>query len=136
MPDRDESTPAPIPRIDPATWEKHEGFRETLLLYFTEVKTNRTLRDFGALLLDFAIEGSRSWPDRPEGSTRSELQAALADLRHLEGFLFSVGRAHVLSSLSAGDTVLSQFAERQARELGVIANRIESELGEWAPPAV
>lgn len=134
MHDQDESTPAPIPRIDPALWEKHEGFRETLLLHFTEGKTNRTLRDFGALLLDFAIEGSRSWPDRPEGSTRSELLAALAELRHLEGYLSSVGREHVLSSLSAGDTVLSQFAERQARELATIANHIEDELGEWAPP--
>jgi hypothetical protein len=132
MPDRDESTPAPIPRIDPATWEEREGFRETLLLYFTEEKTNRTLRDFGALLLDLAIEGSHSWPDRPEGTTRSELLAALADLRHLEGYLSSVGREHVLSSLSAEDTALSQFAERQARELATIANRIENELG---PPA-
>lgn len=133
MPDQDESTLAPIPRIDPALWEKHEGFRETLLLYFTEGKANRTLRDLGALLLDLAIEGSHSWPDRPEGTTRSELGAALADLRHLEGYLSSVGEEHVLSSLSVEDAALSQFAERQAREVATIANRIEDELGQWPP---
>jgi len=35
MPDHEESTPAaPIPRIDPAQWEEHEGFRQTLLRHF------------------------------------------------------------------------------------------------------
>jgi hypothetical protein len=28
MPDRDESTSTPIPRINPALWEEGEGFRE------------------------------------------------------------------------------------------------------------
>lgn len=41
MPDRDESTPAFIPRIDPALWEEGEGFRETLLLHFTDSQGKR-----------------------------------------------------------------------------------------------
>jgi hypothetical protein len=124
-------TAAAIPRIDPARFEDHEGFRETLLFHFTEPRTNSTLRDLGLLLFDLALECSGSWPDRSEGTIHSELRAALADLRHLEGFLASVGREHVVSSLGFDETALSQFAARQAIEVGTIANRIEEELGQW-----
>jgi hypothetical protein len=132
MPDRAQSTPAPIPRIDPALWEEGEGFRETLLLYYTDPEANETLRRFGSLLFNQALEGSESAPHHPEGATRSELRAALADLRHLEGFLSAVGREHVLSSLTSADEVLSLFAERQAVELSRIADEIEESLGESA----
>jgi hypothetical protein len=130
MRDRRESTPAPIPCIDPALWEDGEGFRETLLLHFTEPQANATLRDVGALLFDLALECSRSWPHHPAGATHAELRAALADLRHLEGFLDAVGREHLVSSLDFTATALSQFAARQAREVQRIADRIEEELGE------
>ncbi len=132
MPDRDESTPAPIPRIDPALWEQGEGLRETLLLHYTDPEENETLRRFGRLLSNHALEGAMSWPHHPEGETRSELRAALADLRHLEGFLGAVGREHQLSSLSTGDEVLSLFAERQTLAVARIADEIEQELGEKA----
>lgn len=128
MPDREQSIPAPIPRIDPALWEKGEGFRETLLLHYTDPEANETLRRFGGLLFNQALEGAASWPHHPEGATRSELRAALADLRHLEGFLATVGREHVLSSLNPYDEVLSRFAESQAIEVGRMADRIEEEL--------
>ncbi len=134
MPDLS-SAAAVIPRIDPARFEEHEGFRETLLLHFTEPKTNSTLRDLGLLLFDLALECSGSWPDHLEGTIRSELSAALADLRHLEGFLASVGREHIVSSLDFEGTALSQFAARQALEVERIANRIEEELGQWAGKA-
>jgi hypothetical protein len=132
MPDRDESTPAPIPRIDPALWEEHEGFRETLLLHFTEPAANATLRQLGTLLFNLALECSGSWPRHPEGTTGSELRAAVADLRHLQGFLGAVGREHVVSSLGSRDSALSQFALRQAHEVEAIADRIENELAERA----
>src|SRR5215218_6790834 len=118
MPDRRESIPAPIPRIDPAKWEDHEGFRETFLLHYTGPEANDTLRRFGSLLFSQALEGADQWPARPESSTRSELLAALADLRFLEGFLGSVGQEHVVSSLSSEDAPLSQFAAGQALEVG------------------
>ena len=130
MPDRDESTPtAPIPRIDPASWEKGEGFRETLLFYFTDPEANTALRRLGELLFNLSLAAAPAWPHHPEGETRSELRAALADLRHLEGFLASVGREHVDSSLSPADEALSEFAERQALELSHIADGIEAALG-------
>ena len=123
---------APIPRIDPALWEEHEGFRETLLRHFTEPAANAVLRGLGGLLFNLSLENPQGWPHHPEGETRSELRAALADLRHLEGFLASVGREYVVSSLTPGDESLSVFAERQAVELGRIADQIEQAVGEGA----
>jgi hypothetical protein len=69
MPDRDESIAAEVPRLDPAHWEEHEGFRETLLFYFTEPRTNAALRQLGRLLFDLALENSEDWPTREEGVT-------------------------------------------------------------------
>jgi hypothetical protein len=109
-------------------WEDHEGFRETLLLHYTDSDANTTLRRLGALLFNVSLECAESWPHHPEGETRSELRAALADLRHLEGFLTSVGREHLVSSLTASDEALSRFAEGQAVEIGRIADRLEEEL--------
>src|SRR6476661_461693 len=117
MPDRDESIAAEIPQTDPALWEEHEGFRETLLLHFTEPAANATLRQLGTLLFNLALECSGSWPAHSEGTTGSELRAAVADLRHLQGFLGAVGREHVLSSLGSLDASLSELAALQA--LGV-----------------
>jgi hypothetical protein len=129
MPDRDESTPAPIPRIDPALWEEGEGFRETLLLHFTEPEANETLRRLGKLVFNMSLDSAPSWPHHPEGETRAELAAALADLRHLQGFLSAVGREHEVSSLSDADDALSLLAGRQAGELARIAEEIEEALG-------
>src|ERR1043165_1633789 len=128
MPDQSKSIPAPIPHIDPALWEEGEGFRETLLLHFTDPEANTTLRRLGDLFFNLSLIGAESWPHHPEGETRAELRAALADLRHLEGFLGAVGREHVLSSLNPSDEALSRFAESQAIEVGRMADRIEEEL--------
>src|SRR4051812_8602245 len=130
MHDRDESTPAPIPRIDPALWEESEGFRETLLLQYTDPEANETLRRLGKLVFSVSLECAPSWPHHPEGETRAELAAALADLRHLQGFLSTVGREHEISSLSDADDALSLLAGRQAGELARIADEIEHALGE------
>jgi hypothetical protein len=129
MPDQEQSTPAPIPRIDPEAWEDHEGFRETLLLHYTDPAANTTLRGLGALLFNLSFECAPSWPHHPEGETRSELRAALADLRHLEGFLAAVGREHEVSSLTPEDDALSQFAEQLVEKLSQIADEIEQALG-------
>jgi hypothetical protein len=133
MRDQSKSIPAaPIPRIDPASWEGGEGFRETLLLHYTDPEANTTLRRLGDLLFTFSLESAGSWPHHPEGETRSELRAALADLGHLEGFLASVGREHEVSSLSSADEALSHCAARQALELARVAREIKQALGEGA----
>jgi hypothetical protein len=130
MPDRRESIPAPIPRIDPALWEEGEGFRETLLLHYSDPEAAETLRRLGSFLFSTSLEHAKDWPHHPEGETRAELRAALADLRHLEGFLASVGREHEVSSLSEDEDVLSLIAARQSLELARIADEIERALGE------
>lgn len=133
MPDQSESiSAAPIPQIDPASWEEGEGFRETLLLHVTDPAANTTLRSLGGLLFTLFLECAGSSPHHSEGETRSELRAALADLRHLEGFLISVGREHEVSSLSPADETLSLFAGRQALEVSRVAREIEQALRERA----
>jgi hypothetical protein len=106
------------------------GFRETLLFRYTEPRDNETLRRLGGLLFDLSLTHTEDWPHHPHGETRAELSAALADLRHLEGFLAAVGREHEISPLSRIDDELSILAGVQAGELARIGDEIERALGE------
>jgi hypothetical protein len=124
--------PASPPVIDPATWEDFAVFRETFLMYFTPPGYAAALRTVGEMLHTMILESYDPWPGWPESSTRTELRAALADLRHLQGFLQSVGREHAVSSLTRPDDRLSRFAARQAAEVAKIAHRIEAELAKLA----
>jgi DNA-binding SARP family transcriptional activator len=94
----------------------------------TEPEDASALRHVGAMLYGMALECSTLWPDWPESPTRVELKAALADLRHLKGFLTAVGREHEVSTLAAPDVVLSQLAAEKARELDRIAEELERRL--------
>jgi len=126
------SSPAVPPEIDSRTWEDFAVFRETFLMYLTPPGYAAALRTFGEMLHGMILEAFNPWPGWPESSTRTELRAALADLRHLEGFLGAVGREHVVSSLTRPDGRLSRFAARQAAEVAKIAQRIEAELAKLA----
>ncbi|HTG36556.1 MAG TPA: hypothetical protein VLB76_26865 [Thermoanaerobaculia bacterium] len=97
-------------------------------MYITEPAYNAALRKTGEFLFTMVLEHYGNWPAWTESPTRTELRAAVADLRHLEGFLGSVGREYRLSSLSSEDTALSQSAARIAVEVGKLASRIEHEL--------
>ena len=116
------------PIIDPDAWEDFPVFRETFLMYISEPAYNTALRKTGEFLFTMILECYGNWPVLTEGTTRTELRAALGDLRHLEGFLGSVGREHRVSSLSSEDTALSQSAAGVAVEVGKLADRIEHEL--------
>ena len=126
------SSPAVPAEIDPATWEDFAVFRETFLMYLTPPGYAAALRTVGEMLHTMILESYNPWPGWPESSTRTELRAAVADLRHLEGFLGAVGREHVASSLTRPDDRLSRFAARQAAEVAKIAHRIEAELAKLA----
>jgi len=102
-------------------------------MYLTPPDYAAAFRKVGEMLLAMILEGYDRWPGWPESSTRTELRAALADLRHLEGFLGAVGREHVVSSLGREDARLSRFAARQAAEVARIAHRIEAELAKSVP---
>ncbi len=123
-----EELPAVPPVIDPAAWEDFPVFRETFLMYVTEPAYNTALRRTGEFLFTMLLEHYGNWSAWTESSTRTELRAAVADLRHLEGFLGSIGREHRLSSLSSEDTALSRAAARVAVDVGKLADRIEHEL--------
>jgi hypothetical protein len=122
------------PVIDPAAWEDFAVFRETFLMYLTPPDYAATLRKVGEMLFTMILKNYDPWPGWPESSTRTELHAAVADLRHLEGFLGAVGREHVVSSLGKEDDRLSRFAARQAAEVARIAHRIDAELARAVPP--
>jgi hypothetical protein len=126
------AAPAVPPEIDSRAWEDFAVFRETFLMYLTPPGYAAALRTVGEMLFTMILENYNPWPGWPESSTRTELRAALADLRHLEGFLGAVDREHVASSLTRPDDRLSRFAARQAAEVAKIAHRIEAELAKLA----
>jgi hypothetical protein len=130
MPELPDSTPlaAVPPEIDPAAWEDYPAFRETFLMYFTPPGYAAALRTVGEMLHTMILENYRPWPGWPESSTRTEMRAAVADLRHLQGFLASVGREREVSSLDAEDAYLSTLAAKLARQIGHATDGIEREL--------
>jgi len=117
------------PTIDPAVWEDFPVFRETFLLYITDPAYNAALRIFGRFLHELVLEYYRHWPNWLEGVTATELRAAVADLRHLEGYLGAVGREHEEASLTEPEMALSRLAARQSGELTRIADELEQALG-------
>ncbi len=126
------SWPAVPPTIDPAFWEDFPVFRETFLLYISEPSFNAALRAVAEHFFTMLLEAYDRWPAWPESSTRTELRAAVADLRHLQGFLASVGQERNLSSLDQRDKHLSRYASGAARMLNRLANAIERELAKEA----
>lgn len=75
-----------VPRIKPAQFEEVPTFRETFLVMFTSAGDAEAFRAVGHLLHVLVSEYRQYWP--VVGSyPRPQLRAALADLRHLEGYL-------------------------------------------------
>lgn len=127
MPDRKKSIVS-IPLLDPEAWEDFPTFRETLLMYIANEEVADAFRFVGKFLYNIILEAREQAVPGDESSTRLELHAALADLRHLQGFLTTVGRESEVSSLPQEDARLSLFAASQARELAAMAERLEAEL--------
>jgi hypothetical protein len=124
VPDAD---PIP-PTFDPNAWETFPAFRETFLALVTPPGYADALRKTGEMMYSLLLESPVEWPGWTESATRTEMRAALADLRHLQGFLASVGRERELSSLDAEDAYLSTLAAKLARQLRVVGDGIEREL--------
>jgi hypothetical protein len=103
-------------------------------MYLTPPGYAAALRTVGEMLHTMILESYNPWPGWPESSTRTEMRAALADLRHLQGFLASVGRERELSSLDPEDAYLSNVAAKLSRQIKHAADGIEREL-DGAPAA-
>jgi hypothetical protein len=126
----DASPPVTPPNIFPAPWQTGHAFSECFLLYVQEEALRNLLRTIGCALFDAFLNASL--PEFPEGVTVAELRAAVADLRHLQGYLAGVGQEHEEAPeeapLTEPEMVLSQFAARQAVELARVADEIEAAL--------
>ena len=108
-----------------AGWDESSAFRQTFLRHFTQTEDSSALHHIGTMLHEMALEFARYWPDDGRSATRAEVSAAAADVRHIEGFLRSVGRERELSELSADDQALAELADRLATELGRLAEMLE-----------
>ena len=120
--------PAIPPQIDPTRWEDFAVFRETFLVYFSVRPYNHALRIVGKLLLEMTLASWGDWPDQPEGWRRAELRAAVADLRHLEGYLATLGEDPPDEKYEAS---LCRTAVLMSHEVGSVADHIEAKLGTW-----
>jgi hypothetical protein len=128
--------PAAVPPIlDPGLWESYPVFRESFLLYISEPQFNAALRTAADHFFSMLLECYGKWPAWPESSTRMELRAAVADMRHLQGFLASIGQERRVASLSSGDHKLSKHAAELARTLNKLAGGIEHQLAKAAKEA-
>ena len=130
MPDLDQdSTPPAVPAIiDPSAWEDFPVFRESFLMFISEPAFNVSLRTAAQHFFGMLLETYQRWPAWPESSTRTEMRAAVADLRHLQGFLASIGQERRVSSLDERDAKLSKHASQVSRLLKQVGDTIERKL--------
>jgi hypothetical protein len=137
-----ESTPPPEapaivapPFLNPESWEHSPCFRETFLAHFPIQEHNAAFRVLGGLVYDMVLEYSGYWPDHPEGWLRTSLRAAVADLRHVQGMLASLGE-EVGDGGSTGEQSdaarLFLLAGSVAADVGVAADRIEAGASPWS----
>ena len=116
------------PVIDPNRCERFEGFRETTLASITDPAANATWRAMADHMYNMALEYSSHWPLEPEGSFRHQARAAVADLRHLQGFLAYLGREIEASKLTPEEEHIARRCATLASRVRDIANALEAEL--------
>jgi hypothetical protein len=128
-----------VPKIQPGQFEESEIFRETFLAWLGDHADNETFRRFGKLqysmVLEYSKHGPHSWID----STAHELQAVLADLRHLQGFLVRMKRHREdHDSVRESDEAVAQrhdalceLADRLSKKIGSLADELEKEVSDW-----
>jgi hypothetical protein len=114
------------PEGAPASWIEADSIRETTLRYIDDPVEREAIRAFGRLFFEMAVELSREPGD--ESTTRSELRAIAADLRHTTGCCIMVGHSAESCSLDPADEKLARFARRIARRLGAVIGSIEAQL--------
>lgn len=134
MKSRKKSTPSPkssspIPRSLPPGWDETAGLRETFLYHFTQPEDATALRRLVWMLLEYALEHARFWPDPEETPVRLQVAAMARDLRYLQGFAQQIAREPKLSSLSPVDEALAKYVGKQAAELARLAEVLERALG-------
>jgi hypothetical protein len=122
-----QSTYDPPPPL--TDWEAAPAFRFTFLLHFTQEGDRAALEHVGRMLYDMALAASGDWPRWIETTTRTELRAVAADIRHASLFLASVVRERDTASLDSEDERLTYAVELYVQDLERVANGIETFLG-------
>lgn len=117
------------PVLAPPRWEDFEGFRETFLSHVTAPEDNAACRALARMLYHLVLEAAHVMPVPPEGWVRTQIRAAVADLRFLQGFLAFVGEEHRSTAIPPEEAALCRAATRNARSLRRIADAIEGRLG-------
>jgi len=118
------------PVIDPERWEDFPAFREIFLVMFPDARANDAMRRFGHLLYEMVIETWGQWPDHPAGIFPTELRAAVADMRHMQGALSSwCGPG--FSNTSEYEIRLAGVGAHVAQGIAKLADRLEAELNSW-----
>lgn len=135
--------PAPAIDVDvdaeEADAEAEGAFRETFLAVTHDPEYQSALRAFSRVLHIFAIESSQTWPHSLFDAVAYNLQAGLADLRHLQGFFaFWSDQAPELweedqeaDEMANKQQRLCQLAARITREVRGLADDLEKEIGDW-----
>ena len=72
------------------------------------------------------LETCDPWPEWPESTTQIELRAAVADLRHLTGFLASIGLERKKSALWSFYIFQAAAALINARSVSVRSRSVNS----------
>src|SRR5579863_8046438 len=118
-------------------WDESESFRETTLQYIADLEDRAALRRVGRMLYDMALETARDSSQSlvAPSTTRSDLEAIVADLRYLEGYSAMVGRASSELSLPSSDDALARFAGKLARRVGALVRSVEERLMMGQPSA-
>ena len=111
-------------------WEAAPAFRSVFLLHFTGEGDRAALEHIGRLLYDMALAASGDWPRWIETTTRTELRAVAADIRHASLFLASVVKERETASLDSEDERLTYAVESYVGDLERVANGIETFLGQ------
>jgi hypothetical protein len=118
------------PIIEPEDFENFPTFRETFLAFIVDPGANAIFRGLGELLFNFILDYWEHWPDQPEGELRANLRAAVADMRHVQGYLTQLAGPHNAYD-SAHEEHLAGVGGDVACEIAKLVGRIEGELGTW-----
>lgn len=128
------------PKIQAAEWDQCTIFRETFLSLIHSLRDNEAFRAYGKVQEAYTLEATRPWHySRLDGFAHG-LQAALADLRYLQGYLlFDVGfeadpedeEPEKDLEIAERQATLRRLARRVAKRVGTVADGLEKEVGGW-----
>ena len=122
---------APIPRIPPDGFEDFEVFRETFLARVDDPVDNEACRSFANFFYGLCLLEPGHWPLTWTDHTAHLLQAVLADLRYLQGYVGDLDSG--VERESERHEALCSLAARLSGKIGELADEIETEIGAGEP---